>query len=520
MNNSALLIQSLQNPSLFPHKIEYFKVIETHISWVLLTGLYAYKIKKPLNLGFLDFSSLEKRRHYCFEELRLNSRLAENTYLEVITIYGTEEHPRFDKSKTAIEYAVKMRQFKADKTFEQLLVKNQLTAEHLKQLAKIIADFHNKVEVSAANTEFGTANAVIQPVYENFEQILKLHNIDKPHVLVHLANWSKQQHTLLKSVFRQRKQAGFVRECHGDLHLNNIALIDNKVVPFDGIEFNPSLCWIDVISEVAFLVMDLQNKQRTKLAFLFLNNYLQHSGDYDGLKLLRFYLVYRAVVMAKVSAIRANQRSATEENHLDIENYHAYLKLGHSFTQTISPVMIIMQGVSGSGKSYLSEQITQRYQSIRIRSDVERKRLFENSAIQSSHSGLKSGLYSQSFSDITYQHLLKLADKILNANFNVIIDATFLQQQQRHLFFQHAEQLKVPFLIVQTQADKQTLIQRIKNRSKQENNVSEANQAVLENQLENFQPLNDKELQHCITINTEKNTDLLKLWKRLDDVKS
>ena len=516
-NKTSVLIKSLQNPALFSHNVEYFKIIETHISWVLLTGHYAYKIKKPLNLGFLDFSTLEKRRHYCFEELRLNSRLAKDLYLDVVAISGTEEQPKIEGYGTVIEYAVKMKQFEYDKTFDQLLTQNQLTTEHIKQTAYIIADFHNRIESAAADTEFGSANAVLQPVRENFKQIQQLDGIEKPECLKQLTLWSEQQHIVLLSFFKQRKQTGFIRECHGDLHLRNIALINGQTVPFDGIDFNPSLYWIDVISEIAFLVMDLQSKQRHDLAFLFLNEYLQHSGDYAGLKCLRFYLVYRAIVMAKVSAIRASQRACAKEHQLDITNYQGYLQLANCYTQTFTPIMIIMHGVSGSGKSWLSEQIINSYQFIRIRSDVERKRLHKLSQQQKSHSGINSGLYSQTSSDMTYQHLLQHAVETLKAGYHVIVDATFLQQQHRRLFSQQAELLQIPFLIVNTQADKETLLKRIKERAKQQNNVSEADQTVLENQLDNIQTLSSEELKYCITIDTEQTKSLSRLWEFLND---
>ena len=202
-NKTSLLIKTLQNPKLFPHKIEYFKIIETHISWVLLTGQYAYKIKKSLNLGFLDFSSLEKRRHYCFEELRLNSRLAKNIYLDVVAINGTEEQPTIDGSDTVIEYAVKMKQFEYDKTFDQLLAQDQLTSDHIKKTANIIAAFHRRIERAAANTEFGSANTVLIPVMENFKQIQQLEELDKPACLDQIAIWSEQQHADFLSFFER-----------------------------------------------------------------------------------------------------------------------------------------------------------------------------------------------------------------------------------------------------------------------------------------------------------------------------
>jgi aminoglycoside phosphotransferase family enzyme/predicted kinase len=517
MNISSLLIQSLQNPALYPHKVEYFKVIETHISWVLLTGYYAYKIKKPFNLGFLDFSSLEKRRHYCQEELRLNSRLAPDIYLDIVTISGTEKQPKLGASGTVIEYAVKMRQFEEDKTFDLLLAQNQLTHNHVKQTAKIIAAFHSGIESTVADTDFGSSDTIMQFVRENFIQILQLDGIEKPDSLNQLASWSEQQHTALLPFFKQRKQAGFIRECHGDLHLGNIALIAGQVVPFDGIEFNPYLYWIDVISEIAFLVMDLQDKQRHDLGFQFLNEYLQYNGDYDGLKLLRFYLVYRAMVRAKVNAIRASQSTSDIEHEQIIAHYSSYLLLASRYSQVSTPLMLIMHGVSGSGKSWLSEQIISRYQAVRIRSDVERKRLHKLSLTQSSHSGINSGVYSQTSSNMTYQNLVQLAVKIINAGFSVIVDATFLQQQQRKLFFQQAEQLQVPFLIVHTQANKQVLLKRIKDRAGQQGNVSEANQAVLENQFLHMQPLNDEEQKHSLSVETTQATLLSKLWDFLDD---
>jgi predicted kinase len=265
--------------------------------------------------------------------------------------------------------------------------------------------------------------------------------------------------------------------------------------------------------------MDLQGKQRHDLAFQFLNDYLQHSGDYAGLKLLRFYLFNRAMVRAKFNAIRASQSTSTEDHQQAIVHYHGYLQLANSYTQTFTPLMLIMHGVSGSGKSWLSEQIINRYQAIRIRSDVERKRLHNLSPQPKSPSGIASNLYSQTSSDMTYQHLLKLAIEIINAGYPVIVDATFLQQQQRKQFFHQAEQLQVPFLIVNTQADKHTLVQRIKDRVRQRDNVSEADLMVLENQLQNLQALSDKELKYTVTVNTDDNSHLYKLWKFLDERK-
>jgi len=508
---TILLIESLQNPALYPHPVDGFKLIETHISWVLLTGSYAYKIKKPLDLGFLDFSSLAKREHYCREELRLNSRLAPDIYLEVIAISGNVTQPELGGLGKTIEYMIKMRQFQPDNTFDHLLLDGLLSGAHIKQTATIIADFHAQLPCAGANTLLGCPESILVPVQENFRQIEPLGDIAGPSILQPLNDWSTQQHAELAPIFMQRKQKGFIRECHGDLHLGNLALIDNRVVPFDGIEFNPALYWIDVVSEVAFLVMDLQSKQRHDLAYQFLNVYLQQTGDYSGLKLLRFYLVYRAMVRAKVDAIRAHQDASEEEQQQALGQYHNYLQLAQSYTQPELPVLIIMQGVSGSGKSWLAEQIINRYQIINLRSDVERKRLQKQYAISDEQ-------YSAENRNKIYQHLLGLAKDILLANYSVLIDATFLEQQQRALFLQLAEQRKVPFIIIHTEADQATLFKRIHKRSKQADNVSDATQAVLENQQSSQQALSDDELQYSISVNTANADDLDSLWAFISSV--
>ncbi len=516
--NIPLLLQSLQNPALYPHPITEFRLIETHISWVILTGSYAYKIKKPLDLGFLDFSTLEKRHHYCLEELRLNSRLAPEIYIEVVAITGSPAEPQLNGKDPIFEYAVKMRQFDQRCIFDHLLEQQKLTDDHLKQTARMIADFHHRIAPAPKNSEFGSPDAVMKPVRENFSQIQKLSIIEKTEALQSLHHWSEQEFKKHKRLFWQRKREGFIRECHGDLHLANIALVEGNIVPFDGIEFNPSLYWIDVISEVAFLVMDLTDKQHPELALHFLNCYLQYSGDYAGLKLLRFYLVYRAMVRAKVCAIRASQAHDETQRKRAIADYHEYLQLALDYTQTIKPALLIMHGLSGSGKSWLSEQIIKRYTAIRVRSDVERKRLFFFSVPQEAPQ-LHSGLYNRQVSARTYQRLRYLAGKILAAGYCAIVDATFLQQLQRKQFFKLAEEFGVPLRIIFTDADIAKLRQRIRQRKHEQDNVSDADLEVLQHQLQSHQPLTEDELNRAIKIDTDQKKDLATLWKLLDELK-
>lgn len=514
------LILALQDQAIYPHPCENFEIIETHISWVLLTGPYVYKIKKPLNLGFLDFSTLAKRHLYCQEELRLNSRLAPQTYLEVIEVRGAEDAPQLNGNQgPIIEYAVKMRQFDRNNTFDHLIEHGQLTLDHIRQTADLVADFHRHIAQSPNDTHFGNPAAVMQPIRENFSQIKQLKGIEQPALLHEIANWSECAFQQLHTFIRQRKQEGFVRECHGDLHLANIALINNDCVPFDGIEFNPSLYWIDVINDAAFLVMDLIDKQRTDLAFQFLNVYLQHRADYAGLKLLRFYLVYRAMVRAKVSAIRACQSIDAAIHQQALADYHRYLKLAARFTRPTKPTLLIMHGLSGSGKSWLSERMLERIPCIRVRSDIERKRLFGLSLKQSNQHAINLGPYSALASTQTYRRLHYLARNILLAGCCAIVDATFLQRTQRQPFLELAEEFDAPIRIIATHSHPQILRQRIEQRAEQHDNVSDADLEVLEHQQKNQQPLTEEELQYCIEVDTQRSDDLDKLWRSLDEFK-
>jgi aminoglycoside phosphotransferase family enzyme len=267
------LVGALANPVCYPHPVERVRVIETHISHVLLTGRYAYKIKKPVDLGFLDFSTLERRRFYCEEELRLNRRLAPQMYLEVVAIGGTPQAPQLGvPAEEAIEYAVKMREFPQEALLDHRLGLGELSIEHIDAIAAVVAAFHQRVERAAPQQGYGSAAHVQTAVWQTFAQIRPLlGTAAEREALDELEAWSEREHATLLPLFVERQCQGYVRECHGDLHLGNIALVDDEIQVFDGIEFNPNLRWIDVISEIAFLVMDLDEHGRPDLAWRFLN---------------------------------------------------------------------------------------------------------------------------------------------------------------------------------------------------------------------------------------------------------
>ncbi|MFO7602679.1 MAG: AAA family ATPase [Gammaproteobacteria bacterium] len=502
---STELISSLLRAERYPHPVTALELIETHISWVILTGPYAYKIKKPLNLGFLDFSSLAQRKFYCEEELRLNRRTAASIYLQVVPITGSAAQPQWDGSGAIIEYAVKMRQFAQSAQLDRLLARGGLSTAHMDAFARLVAEFHEHIAVAGAELDYGEPEQVLQPIEENFTQIRQCRpTTEQQPLLDELQDWSVAEYRRRRMFLAQRKQQGFIRECHGDMHLRNLAWIDDQPVAFDGIEFNANLRWIDVMSEVAFLVMDLQDRQQPALAQRFLNGYLERSGDYAGITLLPFYLVYRALVRAKVAAIRVGQAGLgpTERSSLERE-MTAYLRLAQTYTQKEAGRLIIARGLSGSGKTTLTQSLLETLPAIRIRSDVERKRLAGLLATERAAAAPGEGIYTQEYSDRTYAYLLERATEILDAGYNVIVDATFLQQGQRERFRQLAAVKNLAFHILNFSARTETLQQRIRQRS---GDASDADLTVLQKQLHSIEAFTPGEMPFVIDIDTETQT--------------
>ncbi|WP_147073819.1 bifunctional aminoglycoside phosphotransferase/ATP-binding protein [Sulfuriferula plumbiphila] len=513
------LVASLREPACYSHSAVNMQALETHISHVLLVGDYAYKIKKPLDLGFLDFSTLNRRRFCCAEELRLNRRLAPDIYLDVVPIGGSVDAPHMG-IEPAIEYAVRMRRFGQEGLFDGMLARGELTAAHMDGLAALIADFHTRLPAASQGSQYGSPENIMTPVRQNFDQLRPL--LMRPDLQAQLEAVraaAESAYAQLQQTFAVRRRTGWVRECHGDLHLGNIALVDGRIIVFDCIEFNPNLRWIDVMSELAFLVMDLVVRNHTPLAFRFLNAYLARSGDYAGLAVLRFYLAYRAMVRAKVNGMRARQPDVGKaEKARALRDCLRHLKLALAFFKPDQPALIINHGLSGSGKTVFSQSMLETLGAVCIRSDVERKRLHYLRADARTGSGVEGGLYSRASTRATYQRLAELAWPVIAAGFPVIADATFIARWQRDQFHALAQALGVPFVIVDYRASVSTLRLRVQARERLGTDASEAGLAVLERQLETRQPLGADERRWAMRLNTERALDpqrLRRIWQRL-----
>ncbi len=502
LRHQAGFLEALQNPDLFDHPVSGFELIETHISWVLLTGHFAYKIKKPVDLGFVDFSTLRKRHHYCLEELRLNRRLAPMLYLGVVPLCGSPRQPTIGGPGRPFEYAVKMRQFAEQNRLDRLLRRGELQPSHIDRLAVTVARFHSEAAPADQHGGHGRPQEIHEHVMDNFNTLLQLDVITREkHAVEQIQEWSSSHFRNILPLLQERRREGHIRECHGDMHLQNMVLLEGEVVVFDCIEFNPDLYWIDTMSELAFVVMDLESRGRADLAFRFLNRELEQSGDYAGLGVMDYYLCYRAMVRAKVAGIRLSQQESSANRNELLE----YLSLARRYTAERRPRLFITHGPSGCGKSFLSQRLLEQISAIRIRSDVERKRLCGLAPEATSHSAPDRGIYTVQRSREVYQRLLDLADAALQHGFPVIVDATFLRQEQRAMFHALAQRRTVPFTILDFRAPPELLRRRIRQRRSEGRDPSEATLEVLERQLASAEPLTRQELARTVTVDATQS---------------
>jgi hypothetical protein len=376
------------------------------------------------------------------------------------------------------------------------------------EIAASVAAFHAALPAATPDSGFGSAERIMRPALQNFEQLLPLLAGSDRLLLDELHAWTGNQHAALAPLFDQRVRAGCVRECHGDLHLGNMALIDGRVRIFDCIEFSADLRWIDVISEAAFLAMDLLQHRRTDLAFRFLNRYLELTGDYAGVRLLRYYMVYRALVRAKVAAMRAAQTDVLPADRQPLlAKCHAHLALAHQLVTSEQPALLILHGLSGSGKTALSQTVLQAIGAIRIRSDVERKRLHGIGEAARSDSAIGGGIYTAAAGAATYRCVARMAAHAIEAGFPVVVDAAFLERARRDQFRDLASALGCPFAILHAEAPDAVLRARIAQRASAALDASEATAAVLDRQIAMQDPLSADELAQCAVFSTDRTDD-------------
>lgn len=503
------LPKDLMHPAVFPHAADNIDCIETHISWVILAGDYAYKIKKPVNFGFLDFSTLEKRRDACKEELRINRRTAPHVYEGLVSISDIPVTLN-NGTRPAVEYAIRMHRFSQSALLSTVLETHPDPLALMDALAHHIADFHAAASIAPSGSAFGSPDTVLAPVQQNIRQLrMQIDDAAMRAQIDLVEEWTETTFAHLRPVFLARQHNGYIRECHGDMHLGNIIVLDGNPLLFDALEFNAALRWIDVVSDIAFLVMDLQKSAHPERGWHVLNQWLEHTGDYEALQLLPWYLCYRAMVRAKVAALRLAQLDGSDHNTA-LAQCQAYLTLALRYTQPRQTALIMTHGISGSGKTTHSHYAVDHCGLIRIRADVERKRLFGLQPLASSHH-IPGGIYSEAANERTQHHLERLAHDILDTGFPVLVDATFIRQEARDRMKAIALELNVPWYFLAFEAAPATLRERAGKRSAHARDASEADAGIVDLQIARLQPLQPDELTRTLGISTDTPPD----WHRL-----
>ncbi|WP_420474909.1 AAA family ATPase [Noviherbaspirillum sp. ST9] len=480
---------------------------ETHISVVLVAGGLAWKFKKALRFDFLDFSTLDKRRFYCEEELRLNRMYAPELYLGVVAVTGDSVHPVLGGNGPPLDYAVKMRAFDQAALWSARIADGRLTVADIDTWATRLATLHEAAARAPAESPWCTPSA-LQAIADETLDLLSAHLPESAerHDARMLRDWEAQQRADLRAQFLARKAGGFIRECHGDLHCANILTVDGKVEAFDCIEFSESLRWIDVMNDIAFTCMDLRFRGSSHCASRLLNAWLEHTGDYAGLPVFAYYEVHRALIRCKVALLAAAQGEARARR--DASDYLAFAV---QRVKRPAPALVIMHGFSGSGKTTLARMAVEALDAIQIRADIERKRLAGIPALQRGG----AALYAEEMTRRVYRHLLETARSIVRAGWTAVVDATFLQREQRSPFAALAEELGVRFIILSATATENEMRRRLMLRESAQADASDAGVAILDRQLACHDPFSSTEEPRVCAVDTTGMT-ADKLRSRLD----
>ncbi|MEM8677412.1 MAG: AAA family ATPase [Cyanobacteria bacterium P01_G01_bin.67] len=499
MTQNDALITQMQQPDFYPHAVvEKIELIQTHASYVFLTGKYTYKVKKEVKFKFLDYSTLAQRKHFLGLELELNQQIAPDLYLEVIPISNCDRQYRLGNSERVVEYTLKMHQFPQENLFSNLLAAGKLSGDRVRELGTIVAQFHRHAASNDYINSFGTVAKIKAAFEENYQESYKyIGVVQTPEQFEFTRNYTSSFFVQKADLFPARIKAGKIRACHGDLHLNNICWWRHKIQLFDRIEFNKSFRFVDTMYDVAFIVMDLEAKQKPELANDFLNSYLEYSDDWTGLLVLPLYLSRQAYVRAKVNSFLLDdpQVPAVDQQQARI-NARSYYRQAYQYCQKQSGSLILMSGLSGSGKSTVAKFIARNIGAIQIRSDAVRKHLAGVSLNAS-----VTDIYTQEMTQKTYNRLLELGIRLATAGYKVILDAKYDRLNQRQSAINQAQANNIPLKIVHCTAPIAILRDRLNRR---QHDISDATADLVATQQANVEDFTAAEQALITTVDTSQ----------------
>jgi uncharacterized protein len=479
------LIAFLESPASYPHRPAKVRAIQTHISWVFIASPFVFKVKKPVNLGFLDFSTLEKRHYFCRREIELNRRLAPEIYLDAVSVYETDSGFSFKPPGKIVEYAVKMKELPHGCFLNELVEKHRVGE---KEIDRVIFTLHRFYQAETPTTEieqWGTLEKLKISTDENFTQVEPfIGKTISPAAFDANRHYTNQFYKLNENLFHERIQQHRILDCHGDLRLDHVHLTLQATTIFDCIEFNDRFRFIDIANDLAFLAMDFDFKDRSDLGNLFLRNAARELGDAGMLKVANFYKCYRAFVRGKVASIQVTEKETTNSGEHEKQAVRYFrLALGYAIAGA-EPLIVVVMGRVGTGKSTIAKRLASELDWPVFSSDETRKTLAGVPLTQRTPSELRANIYSARMTQETYRELLKDGLAAIGCcNRGVILDATFSTRALRKFLRDECKKANVPIQFIELEVDPNEVKNRLELRDEKTAEMSDA-------RLEDFEKLN------------------------------
>jgi len=503
----STLVTALQNPQIYPEKPAEIELVQTHISAIFIAGDHVYKIKKPVNFGFLDFTSLEKRKYYCQQEVVLNRRLAKELYLGVVEVRSHQGQISIGEGPgKVVEYAVKMKRLPQDCMMDQWLAKGAVTAKVVERIAAKIAHFHAYAATSPEISKFGNIQTIQGNLEENFSQTEKyVGRALTSDLYEEMIEATRRFMERRIPLFHKRIADGMIRDCHGDLHLQHICL-GEEILIFDCIEFNQRFRYCDVVADLAFLLMDLDYHKQPRISAELASHYLMISRDWPLYLLLDFYKSYRAYVRAKVTSFRLDDPNiSSEEKSLTLQEARRYYLLSHDYAKRMNRLMLVVTGGwIGTGKSTIARAIAEALEWGWLRTDVLRKELAQVPPLEHRFEEFHQGVYSPEFSRKTYQNLFERARNHLESEKSLILDASFNKQADRQTALDLARETQADFLFIECQCSDEEIKKRLAYRAREKSEPSDGRWELLAEQKKDYDPVEGFDPDLILFLNTER----------------
>jgi hypothetical protein len=500
----------MKTPGFYPHHPAAVELIQTHISHVFIAGDFVYKVKKPLCFDFLDFTTLEKRKFFCEEEVKLNKRLAPETYLDVVAIsLDSQGNPTLQNGVEIIDYAVRMKKLPQERMLKTLLSQGLADEDIMDKVAEKVAGFHQDAQYGRHIDVRGGIENIRHNNEENFSETVAYIHVTIPEYQYRLiADYVKQFLAAHKTLFEKRIADHKIRDCHGDLHLEHICITDDIII-FDCIEFNERFRYADVAQDVAFLTMDIDFNGYSPHAQTFIQSYVKYSGDTDMPLLLNFYRCYCAYVRGKVTSFRLREKDLSPKMRDDItKTARQYFDLSYTYaTRLEKPALILTAGLMGSGKSYQARQLARRWNAEIICSDVLRKELFDLKPSDRRYDDFGKGIYSDGISTLVYDKALELAAEKIKQGQPVIIDASFKKREERLKAIRLAVALGIDFYVLECVCSDDVTRKRLERRKQDNDNPSDGRWELFQQQKDDFEAINEVPANRLFKIDTSADPE-------------